>query len=56
MFILADANKNPSVGPKWFQIYSFENEFGIQSMSAIEMAKLTHKFAQNRTLLEDYAR
>lgn len=56
MYILADANKNPSVDPNWFQVYSFKNAFGVQSMNAIEMATLTHKLAKNRTLLEDYAR
>jgi hypothetical protein len=56
MYILAEANKNSSVDPNWFQVYSFKDVFGVQSMNAVEMATLTHKLAQNRTLIENYAR
>ncbi|XP_023725625.1 sphingomyelin phosphodiesterase [Cryptotermes secundus] len=56
MYILTDANKNPSEDPSWYQAYSFKDVFGVQSMSAIEMGNLTHTLAKNRPLLEEYAR
>jgi hypothetical protein len=44
------------VDPAWFQQYSFKDVFGVESMDATEMEKLTHKLATNKTLLADYAR
>jgi hypothetical protein len=56
IYRLAEANKNPSANPNWFQFYSFKDVFGVESMNTTEMEKLTHKLAKHHALLADYAR
>jgi hypothetical protein len=56
IYHLAEANKNPTVNPTWYQFYSFKDVLGVESMNATEMEKLTHKLAKHQDLLADYAR
>jgi hypothetical protein len=56
IFNLDEANKNPIVNPTWSRLYSFKDVFGVESQTAIEMEKLTHKLAANRSLLQEYSR
>jgi hypothetical protein len=56
IFDLNEANKNASQNPTWFKSYSFKEEYGVGSLNAIELHKLTHKLAENRSLLQKYSR
>ncbi|KDR09868.1 Sphingomyelin phosphodiesterase [Zootermopsis nevadensis] len=55
-FDMVEANKYPYVNPNWNQLYSFQDVFGVESQTATEMEKLTHKLAVNRSLLHKYSR
>lgn len=56
IFKLSEANTNASLNPSWFKLYSFKEEYGVGSLNATELDKLTHKLAGNRSLLQKYAR
>ncbi|KDR09869.1 Sphingomyelin phosphodiesterase [Zootermopsis nevadensis] len=56
IFNLTEANINPNVNPTWYKLYSFKDQYGVESLSPIELDKLTHKLAANRSLLEEYSR
>jgi hypothetical protein len=56
IYDLQEANKNSSNNPAWFKLYSFKDEYGVESLTPTELDKLTHKLATNRSLLEGYSR
>jgi hypothetical protein len=56
IFNLNEANTNTSQNPTWFKSYSFKEEYGVGSLSAIELDKLTHILAGNISLLQKYSR
>jgi hypothetical protein len=56
IYDLKEANKNSSNSPAWFKLYSFKDEYGVESLTPIELDKLTHKLATDRSLLEGYSR
>lgn len=56
IFHLTEANKDNSVNPTWFKLYSFKDEYGVESLSPIELDKLTHKLAGNSSLIQEYSR
>jgi len=55
IFDLKEANKNSSISPTWFKIYSYQSEYGVESLTPTELDKLTHRLAADRTLLQRYA-
>lgn len=53
---MTKANTNATVNPDWFKLFSFKDIYGVESVTPIEMDKLTHRLAANRSLLEEYSR
>jgi DNA replication protein DnaD len=56
IYDLKEANRNSSNNPTWFKLYSFKDRYGVESLTPMELDKLTHKLATDRSLLEEYSR
>lgn len=56
IYNLTDANLLPALTPTWYQLYSFKQAYGVNSLRPNEMAKLAGNIARNRSLTEQYFR
>ncbi|KAJ4436564.1 hypothetical protein ANN_16597 [Periplaneta americana] len=56
IFNLTDANIHGNSTPTWFKLYSFQEAYGVPSLSPADLDVLTHKMATNVSLLQEYAR
>ncbi|GLH11753.1 Uncharacterized protein GBIM_16515 [Gryllus bimaculatus] len=53
---LTDANLNGNAVPKWYKLYSFQEEYGVKSLVPSELDDLAHRMAKTPALLEKYHR
>lgn len=51
---LTKANLNLDIGPEWFKLYSFKEQFNLQNLSLSSLDNLMHRFAKDSNILHTY--
>uniref|UniRef100_A0A336MKI9 CSON003052 protein n=1 Tax=Culicoides sonorensis TaxID=179676 RepID=A0A336MKI9_CULSO len=54
IYNLTKANQNVDIGPQWYKLYSFKDQFNLKSLSLSELDELMHCFATDAQLLTSY--
>lgn len=54
IYNLTKANLHVDIGPQWFKLYSFKQQFNLQNLSLSSLDDLMHRFATNTSLLHKF--